>query len=69
MSAVRCAAFCPPSLRLARAAWLLEQGDGKRPDIAAEIGLDNLSHVHRLVRERFGMTPRAGRERHRKAPF
>ena len=56
-------------IRMDRAAALLARGEAPLADIAAEVGLENLSHFHRLFRAHHGLTPRAYRARHRDAPF
>ncbi len=47
--------------RMSHAARRLASSQDPLPEIAAEIGLDNLSHFHRLFREAFGTTPAAWR--------
>ncbi|MBP1806101.1 AraC family transcriptional regulator [Rubellimicrobium aerolatum] len=52
--------------RMAHAARRLAGTEDPLPEIAAEIGLDNLSHFHRLFREAHGLTPAAYRRRHQR---
>ncbi|MEM1428007.1 MAG: AraC family transcriptional regulator [Pseudomonadota bacterium] len=56
-------------LRMDRAATLLTAGDLPLAAVAADVGLENLSHFHRLFRAHHGLTPRAFCARHRAAPF
>jgi AraC family cel operon transcriptional repressor len=50
--------------RMAHAARRLAGSQDPLPEIAAEIGIDNLSHFHRLFREAHGTTPAAWRRLH-----
>ena len=48
-------------LRMAHAAWRLTGSDDPLGEIAAEVGLPNLSHFHKLFRAHHGQTPAAYR--------
>lgn len=52
--------------RMAHAARRLAATQDPLPEIAAEVGLANLSHFHRLFREATGMTPAAWRRLHQR---
>lgn len=54
------------AIRMDYAARKLTGTDDPLPDIAAEIGLPNLSHFHKLFRVRHGTTPSAFRRRFQK---
>lgn len=56
-------------IRMDRAGALLAAGELPLAEVAAEVGLENLSHFHRLFRAHHGMTPRAFCARNRAAPF
>ncbi|MEM9428810.1 MAG: AraC family transcriptional regulator [Pseudomonadota bacterium] len=56
-------------VRLDRAAALLSEGERSLPEIVETIGLENLSHFHRLFRARFGVTPSVWRRMHGGTPF
>ena len=52
--------------RMAHAARRLASSLDPLQEIAAEVGLDNLSHFHRLFREAYGTTPAAWRRLHQR---
>ncbi|MEM1286010.1 MAG: AraC family transcriptional regulator [Pseudomonadota bacterium] len=52
--------------RLRLAAGHLTTTDAAIAEIAAEVGLDNLSHFYRLFKETYGMTPKAYRQQNRR---
>lgn len=52
--------------RLDRAAALLVERDASVLDVALEVGHANFSHFYRLFRQRFGTSPGAYRELHRR---
>lgn len=54
------------ALRMDHVARKLKATSVSLPDIAAEIGISNMSHFHRLFRARFDMTPRQYRTKHQK---
>jgi AraC family cel operon transcriptional repressor len=51
---------------MAHAARRLASSTDPLPEIAQEVGLENLSHFHRLFREAFGTTPAAWRRLHQR---
>lgn len=53
-------------LRMDYAARQLRGTPDSLSEIAEEIGIQNMSHFHRLFRTRFGMTPRQYRVKHQK---
>ena len=53
-------------IRMAHAAMALTGTSDPLPEIAAECGLPNLSHFHRLFREQHGLTPAEYRRRFQK---
>ncbi|AJE45509.1 helix-turn-helix domain-containing protein [Celeribacter indicus] len=53
-------------LRMDYAARQLKGTPDSLTEIAEEIGIQNMSHFHRLFRTRFGMTPRQYRVKHQK---
>ena len=52
--------------RMAHAARRLAGSSDPLPEIAAEVGIENLSHFHRLFREAHGLTPAAWRRLHQR---
>ena len=52
--------------RLRLAAGHLATTDAAIAEIAAEVGLDNLSHFYRLFKDAYGMTPKAYRQQNRR---
>jgi len=52
--------------RMAHAARRLAGSSDTLPEIAAEVGIENLSHFHRLFREAHGLTPAAWRRLHQR---
>lgn len=56
-------------IRMEQAASLLASGETPIADIARHLGIENLSHFHRLFRTHHGLTPRGYRQRRRAAPF
>ena len=55
-------------VRMTYAARLLASGDAGITEIAADCGIENLSHFHKLFRARFRQSPGAWRKAHRKTP-
>jgi AraC family cel operon transcriptional repressor len=55
-------------IRLDHAARLLACTDLPTPDIAADCGLENMSHFHAIFREHFGVTPRRYRAARQRDP-
>lgn len=53
-------------IRMERAARALAGSADALPDIAADLGIPNLSHFHRLFRTHHGMTPAEFRRRYQK---
>jgi AraC family cel operon transcriptional repressor len=51
---------------MAHAARRLAGSSDPLPEIAAEVGIENLSHFHRLFREAHGLTPAAWRRLHQR---
>jgi len=63
---VRAHLGCSPSelinhIRMTQAARMLSSGDEALTDVAEGVGINNLSHFHRLFRAQHGMTPAAYR--------
>lgn len=56
-------------IRMEQAGVLLAVGDRPLADVAADVGLENMSHFHRLFRAHHGVTPGAYCARSRIAPF
>ncbi len=56
-------------IRMDRAGVLLATGEMSLAHVASEVGLENLSHFHRLFRAHHGLTPGAFCARNRTAPF
>lgn len=56
-------------VRMEQAATLLASGETPIGEIARHVGIENMSHFHRLFRGHHGLTPRAYRQRRRAAPF
>lgn len=54
------------ALRMDYAARQLKGTPDQLTEIAEEVGIQNMSHFHRLFRARFGMTPRKYRVKHQK---
>lgn len=52
--------------RMAHAARRLAGSSDLLPEIASEVGIENLSHFHRLFREAYGTTPAAWRRLHQR---
>jgi len=56
-------------IRMEHAAMVLGGSDMTIADVAADCGLDNLSHFYRLFRDHYGTTPHAYRNRYQKNPI
>ena len=54
-------------IRMEHAARCLAGGSDRLEAIARECGFENLSHFHRLFKARYGMTPKAWRDRYQKS--
>ncbi len=55
-------------IRMEHAAMLLAAGGGSIADVAADCGIENMSHFYRLFRDHHGATPRAYRLLHGRDP-
>ncbi len=56
------------SVRMEHAARLIREGTLPVADVAEAVGIGNVGHFYRLFRDQYGTTPRAYRERARRAP-